>query len=95
MRNKLEYTFEQDLAKRLKNPEFRKAWKESEPEYLLATQLLEKRLAKKLSQRDLAKKLHTSQAVVSRIETMSGNPTLSLLKKIASALDTNLRFRFE
>ena len=95
MRNKLKYTFQQDLRKRLKNPAFRKAWKESEPEYLLATQMIEKRLAKKMSQRDLAKKLRTSQAVISRIETMSGNPTLSLLKKIAVALNTNLRFRFE
>ncbi len=95
MKNKLLYTFEEDLTRRLKNPKFKKAWEESEPEYLLAKQLIEKRLAKKISQREMARKLKTSQAVISRIETMSGNPTLSLLKKIASVLDTQLRLQFK
>ena len=44
MNNKLVYTLEDDLAKRLKNPEFKKAWEESEPEYQLARQLIKKRL---------------------------------------------------
>lgn len=89
MRNKL-YTLEDDLKERLKSPKFKKAWEESEPEYLLAKQLIEKRLAKKMSQRDLARKLNTSQAVISRIETMSANPSLSLLKRIARVLDSKL-----
>jgi len=41
------YTFEDDLKKRLKDPEFRKAWEETEVEYQLAKKLIEKRLAKK------------------------------------------------
>ncbi len=94
MKNKLIYTFEDHLKESLKNPKFRKAWEESEPEYLLAKQLIEKRLAKKMSQRKLAIKLHTSQAVVSRIETMQGNPTLSLLKRIARILDCKLSLQF-
>lgn len=85
------YTFREDLAKRLKNPEFRKAWEESEPEYLLGKALIEARLKKKLSQRDLAKKVGTSQAAISRIEGMSANPSLSLLKRIAHALNTKLQ----
>lgn len=80
------YTFEDDLRESLKDPEFKKAWNESEPEYLLSKQIIEKRLAKKLSQRDLAKKVHTSQAAISRIESMNANPSLSFLKKIAIAL---------
>jgi transcriptional regulator with XRE-family HTH domain len=59
-------------------------------EYQLACQLIEKRLARKMSQRQLAKKAKTTQAVICQIETMSANPTLSLLKKIASALDTTI-----
>ena len=94
MKNKL-YTYKDDLKYRLKNPSFKKTWQESEIEYLLAKQLIEKRLAKKISQRDLAKKLKTTQAVVSRIETMKANPSLSLLKKIAWALDSNLSLKFK
>lgn len=84
------YTFQDDLKERLKDPEFKKAWDESEPEYLLSKQIIEKRLAQKLSQRDLAKKLNTSQAAISRIESMNGNPSFSLLKRIALALDSKL-----
>lgn len=95
MKNSLMYTFEEDLARRLKKPKFRKAWDESEPEYLLARQLIEKRLKTKLSQRALAKKIHTTQAVISRIETMRANPSLHLLKRIAGVFDTKLSVQFQ
>jgi ribosome-binding protein aMBF1 (putative translation factor) len=95
MKNKLLYPFEHDLATRLKNPAFKKAWEESEPEYLLAKQMIERRLGKRFSQRLLAKKLHTTQAVISRIETMQANPSLDLLKRIASALDVKLILNFQ
>lgn len=94
MKNKLLYTFEEDLAKRLKNPKFKRLWNESELEYLLAKKLIEKRLQKKISQRELARKLNTSQAVISRIETMRANPSLQLLKRIAEVLDTRLILNF-
>lgn len=95
MKNKLLYTFDQDLKKRLKNQAFKKAWEKSEPEYLLAKQLIEKRLKNKLSQRALAKKLKTTQAVISRLETMRANPSLELLKRIAEVFGTNLTVGFQ
>lgn len=85
------YTFEEHLKESLKDPEFKKIWEDSEVEYQLACQLIEKRLAKKMSQRQLAKKAKTTQTVICQIETMDANPTLFLLKKIASALDTDVR----
>lgn len=85
------YTFEAHLRESLNDPKFKKAWEESELEYQIATQLIEKRLAEKMSQRQLAKKAKTTQAVISKIETMRGNPSLSLLKKIALALGTSIR----
>jgi ribosome-binding protein aMBF1 (putative translation factor) len=89
------YTFENDLKESLKDPKFRKAWEESEPEYLIADAMIRKRLAKKLSQRDLAKKVKTTQAVISRVESMNANPSLSLLKRIASALDSKITLGFK
>ncbi len=83
-------TFRQHLNQSLKDPKFKKAWQESEPEYLLARQIIEKRLRKKMSQRDLAKKSQTTQAVISRLESMNANPSISLLKKIAQGLETTL-----
>ncbi|OGM76601.1 hypothetical protein A2188_03265 [Candidatus Woesebacteria bacterium RIFOXYA1_FULL_43_9] len=85
------YTFEQHLKESLKDPEFRKVWEDSETEYQLSRQLIEKRLAQKMSQRQLAKKAKTTQAVICRIETMDANPSLSLLKKIAVALGSKIQ----
>jgi ribosome-binding protein aMBF1 (putative translation factor) len=95
MKNILEYTLEDHLNKQLKNPVFRVAWKESEVEYLLAKQLIENRLKKKLSQRELAKRAKTTQAIISRIETMNANPSLNTLQRIASVLDAKLRISFQ
>ena len=95
MKNKLLYTFQDDLKERLNNPKFKKAWKESEVEYVLAKQLIETRIAKKISQRKLAKEVNTTQAVISRIETMQANPSLSLLKRIAAVLNTKLTLQFK
>lgn len=83
-----EYTFREDLANRLKDPEFQKAWDESEVEYRLAKQIIEARLKNHISQRDLAQKIQSTQAVISRIETMSANPSLDLIRRIAKALNT-------
>ncbi|MBU1200234.1 helix-turn-helix domain-containing protein [Patescibacteria group bacterium] len=95
MKNKLIYTFEDDLKESLKDPGFKKAWQESETEYLLAKKIIDKRLKNKMSQRTLAKKLNTSQAAISRIETMQANPSLSFLKKIAQAFDSQLSIQFQ
>lgn len=88
------YTLNDDIKKRLKNPAFRKEWEKSETEYQLASEVIKKRLEKNISQRALAKKLKTSQAAISRVETMSANPSLSFLKKLAKALDTKLTLQF-
>lgn len=93
MKNKL-YTFQEDLKERLKDPDFKKIWDESEVEYQLARKLIAKRLKQKISQRDLAKELKTTQAVISRIEGMVANPSLNFLKRLASALNCRLEIHF-
>ena len=40
------YSFKQDLKESLKDPQFYKAWKKSEPEYLLTCKELNERLNK-------------------------------------------------
>lgn len=89
------YTFEDHFKELWKDLKFRKAWKETEPEYLLAKEIIEKRLAQKISQRTLAKRLKTSQAAISRVESMNGNPSLSFLKRLATALNSKLVLQFK
>lgn len=89
------YTLQDHLKESLKDSAFRKAWEESEFEYQIAQAVIAKRLIKKMTQKDLAKKAHTTQTVISRIENMSGNPTIDLLKRITAALGLNIRVSLE
>lgn len=89
MKNKI-YTFQDHLKEQLKDPEFKKEWQKTEVKYQLACKIIETRLTQKLSQRQLAKKAHTTQTVISRVESMSVNPSISLLQRIATALGKKL-----
>ncbi|AKM79356.1 MAG: HTH domain-containing protein [Candidatus Beckwithbacteria bacterium GW2011_GWB1_47_15] len=87
-------TLDELLKKQLKDPEFRRLWEESEPQYQATRALIKARLEKKLSQRQLAKKADTTQAVISRVESMAVNPSVGLLQKLASALGKKLEIKF-
>jgi ribosome-binding protein aMBF1 (putative translation factor) len=82
------------LKKQLKDPEFKKEWEKSEAAYKVTKALIEARLKDKISQRELAKKAGTTQAVISRIENMSVSPSISLLQRIADSLGRKLEIRF-
>lgn len=94
MKNKL-YGLEEDLKIRLNDASFRKEWEKSEEDYQLGRILIQKRMKLKISQRQLAKKAHTTQAVISRIESMNSNPSVDLLRRIAQALGAKLRIEFQ
>ena len=81
--------------KMMKDPEFVKEVKKLEPEYQLARSLIGARIKKKLTQKSLATKAKTDQASISRLESGTSKPSLTLLRKIATALDANLMIRFE
>ena len=88
-------TLEELEKKLMKNPEFRRVAKELEPEYQLARSLIAARLKRKMSQVQIAKKAGTDQANISRLETGASKPSLSLLRRVARALDARLMVKFE
>lgn len=69
---------------------YRHEYEKLETEFQIAGQILEARLKKKMSQEELAKKVNTDQAVISRLEGMNGKPSISLLERVAKALDTKI-----
>ena len=89
------YTFQDHLKESLKNPKFKKAWEESEAEYQISRLLIAARLKNKMSQSELAKKANTTQAVISRLEGMTANPSIGLIQKIAQALNLRLKIQLE
>lgn len=84
-----------DYEKRiLKNKRFLKAVKKVDYEYQLAKSLIELRLKRKISQKELAQRIGSKQPVISRIETATVKPSISLLERIADALEAKLEVRF-
>ena len=74
----------------MEDPKFRQEYEKLEPEYEIACQIIEARLKKKMSQEELAKKVGTGQAVISRLEGMNPKPSISLLTRVARALQTKI-----
>ena len=82
------------LEQQLKNPKFKKEWDKSEAAYQVTRALIEVRLKDKISQRELAKRAGTTQAVISRIENMNVSRSIRLLERIADSLGKRLEIRF-
>lgn len=87
-----------DLQKHIQesmtDPEFQKAWKETEPAYELTRQIIALRLRKGLTQHELARRIGTTQSVIARIESGGQNLSLRTLTKIANELDANVKIEF-
>ncbi|HCM37245.1 MAG: Transcriptional regulator, XRE family [Candidatus Gottesmanbacteria bacterium GW2011_GWB1_43_11] len=75
----------------MKDPKYRSEYQSLEPEFQIAKQIMAARIRQKLTQKELAKKVGTGQAVISRLESMNSKPSLSLLSRVARALDTKLQ----
>ncbi len=91
MNKKLGTTFDEFLEEQLKDPDFKKLWEKSEPDYQIARQMIKARLEKKMSQRQLAKKAKMTQARICEIEGQNANPSLATLKRISAALGTKFQ----
>lgn len=82
------------LQEQLKDPKFKKEWEKSETAYQVTRELIRARIEGKISQRELARKSKTTQAVISRIENMSVSPSIGLLERIADSLGKKLEIKF-
>lgn len=77
-----------------KNPEYRKAYAELDPEFELARSVIRARVQAKLSQEQLAKRMNTSQSVIARLESGRAKPSTQTLQKLATATGTRLKIAF-
>ncbi len=79
---------------RLKDAEFVGALQEMEPEFQVAKEVLRLRLAQGLTQEELAERIGTKQASISRLERASYKPSLGFLQRVAAALNARVEIRF-
>ena len=81
------YSWEDLKTELLSDPVVKKEYDALEDEFALIESLISARLAKKMTQSELAIKVGMKQAAIARLEGGESNPTYSTLSKIAKVLD--------
>lgn len=75
----------------LNDPEVKQAYDELEPEYKLAHALLKARIAKKMTQAEVAEQAGVSQVIIARLESGTSNPTVDTVSRVAGVLGKELK----
>lgn len=88
--------FDQYLAKQLEEPEFAARFERAGEAWDVALQIAALREQAGLSQKELASRLHTTQQQISRMESPAyEGHSLSMLRRVAAALNSRVRVVFE
>ena len=87
-------TLGDSLNERMKNESFRREYEAIQPEMNVIRILIEARRERSMTQADLAARTGIDQADISRLENGSRNPSLNMLKKLASGLGMTLKLEF-
>ena len=86
--------FREFLEEQLQDPEFKKEWDALEPEFAIVQAIIDARKISGLTQKQLSERTGIAQADISRLENGNANPSLSTLKRLASAMDMTLKIEF-
>lgn len=88
------YTSEELKKELFKNPGVKKAYEDLQPEFAIIQAIIDAKVKKNMTQEEIAEKMGTGQAVISRLENANARPSLSLMKRLAAALDLKLEVHF-
>ena len=83
--------FQELLQEQLKDPDFKKEWDDIQPEMDVIRAMIDARIEQNLTQKELAARTGIDQADISKLENGTRNPSLKLLKKLASGLRMQLK----
>ncbi len=85
--------FRKHLNEKLQDEEFKNEWENIELRYAVIKQLINIRNTYNLSQAQLAQKLNTTQAVISRIENGTVNIGIDFIEKLAKAFNKRVEIK--
>lgn len=86
---------EESFAEWRKDAKYVEAYDHLEDEFSLAAALIEARAHAGLTQQQLAERMHTTQAVIARLESGRVKPSTRTLERLAAATGMRLRISFE
>ena len=86
--------FDDWLAEKLKNPEFKRFYEEESKRMNIAIKIVQAREAAGLTQKELAARMGTTLQVISQLESGNCSYTLKTLEKVATAIGAHLKIDF-
>ena len=86
--------FNDFLDEQLQDEEFKKEYDDIPPELDVIKAIVDARISKNLTQKELAQRTGINQADISKLEHGIRNPSINLLKKLAEGMDMALKIEF-
>ena len=89
------FNYQNFLDQMMVDSDFAKEYETLRPKYEAISLVIKNRLKKKMTQKDLADRIGTKQANISRFENGQINPSLEFLAKLAQAMDMKVDIKFK
>ena len=86
--------FNDFLAERKKDDDFKKEYDALEPEFSIIQAMIDARKATGMTQKELAEKTGITQGDISRLENGNANPSLKTLQRLAEGMGMQLKLEF-
>ena len=87
-------TLKQYKKEQMKNPEFAQAYEQIQPEMNIIRAMVDARLSRNMTQKELAEVTGIAQGEISKLENGTRNPSIKLLQRLAEGLDMTLNVSF-
>ena len=87
-------TYKEYKNKCLEDSNFKKEYDDLEPEYDIINAMIKARKEKGLTQKQLSEWTGISQADISRIQNGTRNPSLEMIKRLATGMGMRLKLEF-
>ena len=87
-------TLKQYKNEQMKNPEFAEANEEIQPEMSVIRAMIDARLSRGMTQKELAEATGIAQGEISKLENGTRNPSIKLLQRLAEGMGMTLNVSF-
>ena len=87
-------TFDEMLAKQMKDEEFKNEYEAIQPEMDVIRAIVDARTSQNLTQKELSERTGINQADISKLENGTRNPSINLLKRLAEGMGMTLKIEF-
>ena len=82
------------MYEQLKDEDFKKEYDRLEPEFNVMQAVINARKQCHFTQRELSEKTGIAQSDISKLENGNGNPTISMLQRLADGMNMQVKLEF-